>query len=283
MVAEYVSLSCRGMRCRNRSGILLLALLSLVLSACTLEAPDARRTGLREILVAGSWSGYSGIFSRDRAQPIDFSSLGLVVYDKSRIRSMWSVPEPNVVEFSISGQDARRYRWFPDQRLLAYCHPASRQPFYIAPDSVSYSRVLQLAEEARVSECNSMSILVIAGAEIEELNDEAAANILVDLRGDIVKWQSISAARHLAGVAALDISCTAVTDSDLESLVGAVDLRELRISGTPVGDSGLRRLVSLANLKRVSIGNTLVTLDGISYFQSVRPDVEIDTTADTCD
>src|SRR5262249_58399579 len=78
--------------------------------------------------------------------------------------------------------------------------------------------------------------------------------------GAKIKRDSLAAGKP---VVAVDLSLTAVTDTDLEQLKGLTDLRALNLIGTQVTDAGLAHLQGLANLNHLLLQGSQISDVGL--------------------
>ena len=261
---------------------LVAALVSLTVVGCRVEDPNSDRMNLKRLLVEDSWHRFSEAFYPGEARPVDFTSLGFVIYDKTRIGDIWAVPEAGVVELAVYGRESRFYRWYAREQLLAYCHPGFGKPFLMAPDSIDYEQALQRAQNAGVVQCDEHAILSIAGATVDVSRDSTGESYHIDLNGVIPNWQTQTALRSLYYVRSLDLSCSNVTDGDLPGIVALDALEELDLSNTGITDAGLILLTRMRGLKKVSVGNSEVTREGIDRMLGRRALVDVDTLGPEC-
>ncbi len=79
----------------------------------------------------------------------------------------------------------------------------------------------------------------------------------------------------LQHLARLSLKDTLVTDATATALADLPRLTWLSLTGTRVGDAGLRSLSRIATLEVLSVHRTDVTVDGMAWWWSERPDVEL--------
>lgn len=244
------------LRSEVRKVIASLLLVAAMASGCRVDEPNPEAASLSEALVNGSWNRFSEVYYPGEGRPVSFLSLGMVVFDGERMSQSWAVREPDVVEFTNFRNETRRYRWYEKQHLLAYCHTGFGKPFLMAPDSIDYKRVLEVAKDAGVYNCDGPAVLSIAGAQIERLPDSAGTPVAADLRGVEINWQIKVAIRSLRTIRKVDLSCSELENSDLDYIAGLDGLEELNLSNTRITDPGIFRLSDLKDLKLLHLGNT---------------------------
>ena len=255
---------------------------ALTLFGCRLDDPNPELSALRQKLINGSWNRFSEVYYPGTGRPVSFLSVGLVVFDGDRMSQSWAVRDPNVVEFTNFRNESRRYRWYESQRLLAYCHTGFGKPFLMAPDSLDYERVLEVAKKAGVYDCDAPAVLSIAGASIERLPDSAGTPVSVDLRGVEIGWQIKNAIRDLRTIEEIDLSCSEIEDSELDYVVGLDGLEELNLANTGVTDLGLVRIGGLKDLELLHLGGTQTSPEAIDVLQQKLPGLDVDTTSTGC-
>jgi hypothetical protein len=272
----------RVMRSEARTIVGFLAFVVGISSGCRLDGPDPETASLSELLVNGSWSRFSEAYYPGEGRPVTFLSLGMVVFDGDRLTQSWAVREPGVVEFTTFRNESRRYRWYEDHKLLAYCHLGFGKPFLMAPDSLGYERVLEVAKEAGVYNCDGPAILSIAGARIERLPDSSETPVAADLSGIEINWQIKNAIRDLRTIRKIDLSCSEIEDSDLDYVVGLNGLEELDLSNTGITDLGIFRLSGVKDLKLLHVGNTQTTSEEIETLITKLPGLEVTRDSTSC-
>jgi len=79
-----------------------------------------------------------------------------------------------------------------------------------------------------------------------------------------LSWMGDRYASYYERIDAVDLSCSAATDDDLELLGELYSLRTLRLRYTLIGDEGLRHVAAIRSLEEVSLDGTRVTDAGLA-------------------
>ncbi len=106
--------------------------------------------------------------------------------------------------------------------------------------------------------------------------DDAGRIVSVDLSGTAVNDSQLQVLRNLTRLRELKLGVTGITDAGLKSLGAVRSLEVLSLWGTPVSNAGLASLYELKGLKRVTCDFTQVTTSGLRRLQAELPDCRVE-------
>ena len=112
---------------------------------------------------------------------------------------------------------------------------------------------------AAIEKAGAKVFRVINGLEIE-----------FHLSGRNLRDGQLAPLTQLAGVTALNLKRTKVTDAGLEHLKGLKSLEILHLEQTAVSDKGIAHLTKLENLRYLNLYGTNVTDDSLQYLQHLK-------------
>jgi len=99
----------------------------------------------------------------------------------------------------------------------------------------------------------------------------------VDLSESAVEDSQLAHIKQLSELKELDLSSTKVSNSALAHLQGLEKLEKLWLDGTALDDSCIDDLSKLSSLKKLSLKETKVTKDGVKKIQDSLTDCKIDS------
>lgn len=107
-------------------------------------------------------------------------------------------------------------------------------------------------------------------------SDDGGQIIAIDLSGSAVTDSQLQFLRDLPRLRELKLGVTGITDEGLKSVGAVRSLEVLSLWGTPVSNAGLTSLYELKGLKRVTCDFTQVTTSGLRRLQAELPDCRVE-------
>jgi len=267
-------------------------------AGCRFGSPPPAKGSLEYRLVNESWSWFSERYSPDRGFRIAFLPFNIVAYESGRMSETWIMTNDEVLELTNTANSRFRYRWFGGAKLFAHCRQGYQNPFFVAPDTSTASRVFERARNAGVDSCSPTTVLRIAGGRVVMADGRPGLAQTIDLSDLTLTRQDRAAIRDAGSIETLVLSRSGLSDADLGYLVRLSALQNLSLDGNPITDEGLRHLAGLplvgldlsstrvtdVGLSRLStiptlrvlyVVNTGVTPDGVDSLRRLAPEVSI--------
>lgn len=106
--------------------------------------------------------------------------------------------------------------------------------------------------------------------------DNAGQIVSIDLSGTAVNDSQMQALRDLTRLRELKLGATGITDAGLKSVGAVRSLEVLSLWGAPVSNAGLTSLYELKGLKQITCDFTQVTSSGLRRLQAELPNCKVE-------